>query len=498
MTSQTIAPTSARAAMASIWLAGGRILTKSMDFVTLLVLARLLLPADFGLIALAMSVILIIEGVLALPLIQALVRMPNPTPSMYETAFTLGLIRGGVIALIVALLAHPFARFFDDPRLVGLICALALSPILSGLASPRLAVFQARIDFRRNVWMELSGKLASLFVATAIAMTTRSYWAIAAATITAPAVAAIVSYVFAPFRPRLSLTDWRQFADIISWQSAAQFFDSVGWQLDKLVLGRFTSPEALGRFYFADNITATPLRSVIAPLVLPLTAAFASVESLEARRMAYCKASSALVAIGAPVMISLGLLAEPAIRIAFGDKWREAAPLLTWMALSSVLLLPVNPMPAVALVLKKTKLIAFRTLVVLLIRAPALVAGVILFGVFGALAARTLASFCALLLGMFLVKRLIGLSLRRQAGGLARFVPALAVMAAFLLCAAPFLKALPTGLSLILALAGVAGTGLAIYGGVALATWALAGKPAGVEAMIINAVKARLRKIRPA
>jgi len=83
-----VSSVSQRTATASIWTIGGKFLARLLDFVSLLVLARLLSPEDFGLVAIATSVLVIVEAILDLPLTQALVRQRSPSDRMFATAFT--------------------------------------------------------------------------------------------------------------------------------------------------------------------------------------------------------------------------------------------------------------------------------------------------------------------------------------------------------------------------------------------------------------------------
>jgi O-antigen/teichoic acid export membrane protein len=130
-----------KVARASLQSVVGRLGGRVIDFATLLVLAQLLVPADFGLIALAMTVILLVEAVTDLPINQPILRAEDPTPEDYDTAFTLGLVRALVLAGVVAAAAGPVATFYDEPRLPLLILALATAPMLRSLASPRMADF---------------------------------------------------------------------------------------------------------------------------------------------------------------------------------------------------------------------------------------------------------------------------------------------------------------------------------------------------------------------
>ncbi|MGO8654013.1 oligosaccharide flippase family protein, partial [Rhizobium ruizarguesonis] len=88
---------SQKTAKASIWTIGGKFLARLLDFVSLLILARILSPADFGLVAIATSVLVIVETILDLQLTQALMRQPSPSDDMFATALTLSLIRGVAI-----------------------------------------------------------------------------------------------------------------------------------------------------------------------------------------------------------------------------------------------------------------------------------------------------------------------------------------------------------------------------------------------------------------
>jgi O-antigen/teichoic acid export membrane protein len=107
-----------------------------IDFVTVLVLARTLTPADFGLTALATTLIAIVDTVLEIPLLQALTRLKCVEKSHLDTAFTLGVLRGLLVSLVVLAAARPFSIIFHDSRLTALVAALATGPIARSLYSP--------------------------------------------------------------------------------------------------------------------------------------------------------------------------------------------------------------------------------------------------------------------------------------------------------------------------------------------------------------------------
>ncbi|MGZ2485066.1 O-antigen/teichoic acid export membrane protein [Rhizobium pisi] len=336
---------SQRTATASIWTISGKFLARLLDFISLLVLARLLSPADFGLVAIATSVLVIVEAVLDLPLTQALMRQPSPSDEMFATAFTLSLLRGAAIGLLMIVIAWPMALIYHDTRLFALVAVLSIAPAMRSMISPRMVLFMQRFDFKREFALDLITKGSTLLLGVGVAVTTGSYWGLAIGAVAGPTAAMITSYVFAPMRPAFSLSEWKHFQDMISWNTVSQVLSSINWQLDRLLLPRFSGLSTFGAFSVADNIAGIPYQTFVGPLLRPLMAAFSVVEDRRNLVAAYLKATNAITFVAAPVLIALAFLAEPTVRLLVGEKWASAAPILQWLCLVSLLGLPTNMMP---------------------------------------------------------------------------------------------------------------------------------------------------------
>lgn len=487
---------STRTANAGFYMVAGRLIAKSVDFAILLVLTRMLQPSDFGLVAMGSTLVLVLEAVLELPLTHALVRLSEPTPEAFDTAFTLSLIRGGVLALLVALLANPLASFYSEPRLVSLALALAFGPAARGLLSPCMVLYQRKLDFRWSASVDVAGKLVALLVASAVAVTMKSYWAIAVANIATPVVSVAVSYVVAPYRPRLRLTEWPQFADMIGWHTLSQLGNALNWQMDKFLLGRFTEPVVLGRFFMAENVASIPSSAIIGPVTYPLLAAFAPLRGNEALKFAYARASTAVLMVGAPPLVGLALLAEPLVRLVFDPKWVDVAPALSLLALANLLPLPAEPMTGLAMSLNMTRWVTMRSVLNFAVRLPATLLGAVHFGVTGAIAARAIANLVMLGSGMWLATQLIDFSLREQLRNLARPAGSLAAMALTLWLIARLLRTLPAGPTLALAVLLASGAAGAVYLLTAFVAWDRAGRPAGTEDIAMKRLAHVLERLR--
>src|SRR5215469_16266796 len=111
----------ARLARGTVWIAGARVLSNLISLATTVALARLLSPADFGLVALATTVVVVLTSVSDLSLAASLVQHRDPTPDHYHTAWTLGLIRSALVALVCCAIAGPVAALYREPKLAPVL-----------------------------------------------------------------------------------------------------------------------------------------------------------------------------------------------------------------------------------------------------------------------------------------------------------------------------------------------------------------------------------------
>jgi O-antigen/teichoic acid export membrane protein len=483
MSQRPDAPLSERTMHAGLWTVGARLASRLLDFLTLLVLARFLGPADFGLVATAMTVIYVVEAILELPLASALVRLQHVTESAYSTAFTLGLLRGLLIAAILSAVSFPLAAFYGDGRLAALICTLSLAPGLRGMISPRLVAFDKVLDFRRRGLLELFGKATAAALAIAIATTTGSYWAIAATTIAAPAVMMSLSYVMAPMWPRLTLADWPLFSQMAGWNFVSQTLSAVNWQIDRILLPRYVDTASFGRFAAANDLASLPSQAIVSPAMGPLMAAFATARDNGHLKEAYLKSSASFILVLLPVLFFMAAFAGPLIRVLLGPQWQAAGPILAGLAFAGLIALPSIPMLPLALVMDRSRDLATRSFVELLVRVPLSLIGIITFGVPGAIVARAGSAIAVCASSLALTRAMANIMIRDQLAVAIR--PLLAIVPASLVL---FLCKNYLGFDETLYRDFLA-SGLAYcltYAASILVLWLLARRPSGIEATIVT------------
>jgi O-antigen/teichoic acid export membrane protein len=474
-----------RTASASLLLIATRLLTRFGDLITLLVLAYVLKPADFGLVALAASLIFITESVFELPLVEVVLRADVLERSHLDTAFTLSALRGLGVMVILLLLAWPFAHFYHDPRLTPLIAVLSLSPGTRGLQSPKMITYIKALSFWRSSAIELSGKVMALIIAVTIAVLTKSYWAIAAGTVVAPVTMAFVSFFLAPYRPRLCLTQWPYFAGFLGWTSMAQIIRSITWQSDTMLLGRIAGHLELGLFTTASNLSSIPLFAILQPVYRPLLASLTSLKhDPERLRRAYQLTSIAAITIGLPALVGESLLAKPLIQVLLGPHWLPAAPMMTYLALSIIPCLFALPLGPMVMALNQAHYFLRRNAFELCVKLPVLIIAGIKFGVFGIIAARVISEVAVAVYCATLARRLIGLGMLRQLMGPWRSYVSTLLMAAGVMLLRTQLQAVFFNIRPIFLLALLVSAGAGVYIASLALLWLACGRPPGIEHVV--------------
>jgi len=306
-----------------------------LQFAVLPILARLLGPSDFGLVALAMPLILLGNMVSDAGLGNALVRQRDSSRELESTVFWCALGTSFAIAVLVALLAEPISRLMSEPKLTPII--IALTPLLP--VSGSLAVANARISRERKFGLFAIGETIATLLSSA--------GAIAAALAGAGAWSLVIQQGLLWTAKACWLLPMSGFRPIavckpsLAWPHlhfglysvAAGLTDFASKSFQTLLIGALISIPAAGRYSMAWRIVNLPAMILAWPLHLSI---FASVarwgdDRIGARPLAL-RALRGIVTIMAPLFCGLGLVADPAIKILLGPGWESTGPILALLA----------------------------------------------------------------------------------------------------------------------------------------------------------------------
>ena len=314
-----------RLAKGTFWITVTTAATNLLGLVSTIVLARLLMPADFGLVAIATTMLYVMAAVTDLSLSNALVQHSNPTEEHFHTAWSLNMARAIVISALFVAAAYPAALIYDEPRLIGIMVALGLATALSGASNPKLVVFERELDFRQPLYLAVGTKVAGFVAAMAVAIAYRSYWALVAGYIVSQVSYVALSYLLKPYRPRVVWKHARELWSFSIWLTFSQIVTTLNWRFDQLLIGWILGRTSLGYYTVGANLAALPTREAISPLTRTLFPAFSALQHDKARlQSAYGSAQALISAIAMPVAFGWALVADPMVRLTMGEKWLPA------------------------------------------------------------------------------------------------------------------------------------------------------------------------------
>lgn len=458
----------AKAMRGAGWLVFSRFLGRFIDVFTLLILARVLTPADFGLTALATTLIVIVDMVFEVPIVQALLRRQTFDKSHLDTAFTIGILRSIVIAAIVLGAAWPFARIYEDDRLIAIVAALAVGPIARGLVSPAMVVFARDLSFRQTFIVEMAGKIFAFVLAIAIVFMGGGYWAIVANSVMSAVIATAASHLLAPYRPALTLSRLSDFAGFTGWFTMAQIVAALNWQFDRLLLGRFVDRATLGRYVLVNDLAFFPTQSVIGPAMTSVMAAFSRINTdIERRAQAFLKATRFVMLISVPTCVGISVTADLIVPILLGDNWRAASPYLQFLALSVLPTPYFQVLNSFSLSIDRPAAVFQISLIELFMRLALISVGLYYYSIEGVIGARVILALLIFIIYLFYVRRLAGIGMIPQLINIWKVVAAALAMTVATLALREALA--PLQINIVIEMILTAIVGAAVYGGALLA-----------------------------
>ncbi len=452
--------------------------------VSTIVLARLLTPGDFGLVAIATIVLGLASVLLDFGIQVTVVQTRTLEREDVDTAWTLRLLQNAAIAAMLVVSAGWLAEHYHDIRLQSVLVVLALAYLLDGLTGIGPVIFQRRQQYAREVAFFMSKRAAGLVVTITLALWLRNYWALVIGTLLSSAIGVVLSYAMHRVAPRLTLARWRHFVGASIWLSLHSIGGYLSLQIDKLIVGRRDGAAMLGAYSLADQIAAMPTSELLAPMNRALFPAMAAVQDDLARlREIFLSALGIQAALALPAAIGLALVAPDVVTVMLGERWSDAGPIMTALALAY----GVNALTHSSVYLMNS-LGRYRTLA--LVRWGVLAGlALLVFVVWPASGAREIAWFRtgigALTIGIvacLTMRYLPGVRMVQMGRVVVRPVLASLLMAACVAWITSSAADLAAWLRLGVAVSG----GACAYAGCLAGLWHLAGRPEGAESWILG------------
>ncbi|KKC26058.1 oligosaccharide flippase family protein [Sphingomonas sp. SRS2] len=328
---------SRRTATGAAWMVAWRMGARVIGLASTLVLARVLAPADFGLVAMAMVFAGAIDSLSQFGLAEALIRREEHDENLLNAAFSIQFIRGLATALIIAGVAWPASVWFNEPRLFYMLLPLAAGSILSGLENIGIVEFRRNIRFDMEFRLLVTPRILQVLVTILLAFTLQSYWALIGGIVFGKLARLVMTYSFHPYRPRFSLTGWRELMGFSFWTWLGGLVTMVWERADSFVIGPVVGASVLGIYLLGVEIAILPVTELIAPATAALFAGIARARSRDSGISDRALPLISLVLLlVAPLAITLSATSGYVVNVLLGAQWKAAQPLISIFAMISI------------------------------------------------------------------------------------------------------------------------------------------------------------------
>jgi PST family polysaccharide transporter len=323
----------------AIWSAAQRWTSKLTQFATFLILARLLHPQQFGLVALASFFIGLTAVFVDLGITSYIVQRESLGARTLETAFWSSLVVGACLTAIAQVVAPFIADLYHQPQLTAVLRVLSLTFVLTALSGAQTAILQRRLRFRSLAIRSLAATLVAAAVAISLAYAGAGVWSLVAQTLTSSGVGAIVLWQVSDWRPSFSFSrsDFREMVVYGMHVAGMQVLGYFRAQGADLIIGSMIGTTALGVFTVANKMLRSVLDMFTSVILVVAGPIFARVKSDRGQlTRAYMHAMSYSVAMTAPVLLVLGINSPTLVPQVFGHQWQESGNLARILCVGAI------------------------------------------------------------------------------------------------------------------------------------------------------------------
>lgn len=420
-----------RALKATIWSALDVFLRQGLRFIFTIVLARLIAPDQFGIIAL-LSLFTGLAGVFVdCGFAPALIQRQHTTRTDESTVFWFNVGVGLLATVALAAAAPLIADFFAQPVLIPLTRLIALSIFIGSLGSIHFVLLEKELDFRTQLTVGAIATVVSGAIAVAIALKGFGVWALAWQQVVAAICTSAGLWILHPWRPTrtLSRASARSLFGFGGYVLATNLIDTAFTRIYTVLVGKLFGVRELGFYNRADSTQQLPggtLMTVLMRVAFPVFAA-ANTDKVQLRRGVQLSVRGVTL-INAPAMFGLAAVAAPLIRTLFGARWLPAVPILQVLCLAGVLT-PLHRINLTVLVAQGHSRLFFNLEVLKKSLGIALLVGGAVFGVMGVAWAMVVFNVAAFFINAWYTGRYLGYGATAQTFDIAPIIAVSLVMA---------------------------------------------------------------------
>jgi len=394
------------------WMVGMRFAVNILSIASMVVLARLLTPEDFGIVALAGSAFAFFSVLGQFGFDSALIHMRDAEKAHYDTAWTANILVGVAIALIMFVVAKPAAIFFQNARIENVVYSFSILSLAKGFENIGVVNFRKSLAFRGDFYYFVIPKIASVVIGISAALILRNYWALVIGMTGSQIVSLIYSHFSQSLRPRLSLSKFGELFRFTRWILGSNMLHFAAVNGVQIMLGRLRDASAVGIFGIAKQIAFLPSTEILTPVSRALFPGFSTISGDAARvRTIFCRVLGFTALFVIPAGFGIFTLSDSLVIVILGQKWSAVSPILSVLGLLGIIEAAKRLIGPVLLARGRPRILTNVLAVYVVILVPSVLVGIKNFGVVGVAYAMLLATVLTTPMLFVAVNNEIGITL---------------------------------------------------------------------------------------
>jgi lipopolysaccharide exporter len=311
-----------------------KLIHRGLGLISTLILARILIPDDFGLLAILLLTIQFFEIIGETGSEQYILQKEKVSNTDLSSAWSLNIIIKSIIWLIYIALVPLIVDFYDNPDLKFPLYIISFILIIRPLVNPGVILLKKNLQYKPIFHLSVVQKVVSFTIVMSIVYFYPSFWALIAGDIAAEVIYVAGSYFIHTFRPKITLKAIKEQWAFSQWMLFKSILGFTRSRIDLLMVTKLFDTSILGQFHVIKNITVTLGLDIIAPILEPLVTTFAKVKN-DAKKLTYQVQITFVILMTIAIPISVFLYFFPFVIIDFllGDKWNNTYDLMSALSI---------------------------------------------------------------------------------------------------------------------------------------------------------------------
>lgn len=311
---------------------------KALAFISTIVLARLLTPADFGIVAIATAVVTLVEMLGDFGFHVYLVQKKELNREDLDTAWTFQILLALLESILLLACASLVGGWYKEPRLKAVFYVLAATVLLGGFRNVGIVSFQKELKFHLEFLLRVPSKIIGITAALGLAYALNNYWALILGICSQRITEVAASYTLCSYRPRFCLQGARELFGFSKWLYCNTTLSFVLQRAPDLILGKLAGKDAVGLFSVSHSIATLPTSELAEPVARATFPSYVKLrDDPELLKEGYLKVLRLLAFFAVPMGVGIAALAEIVVPVLLGNKWISAVPVLQILALGGIL-----------------------------------------------------------------------------------------------------------------------------------------------------------------